>query len=304
MPKMTPSSILDDVLKLHRCMPAQADHFVLCNGKHVRYLISLRGGTKHLVRSVASYGGKLAMLLRLLPYVPFRLLQAAHIGYYAQAELCAPVARQLPNTAEWNMLVGTYDEKQKLVVQAFSADEAGCIFVKIGNAATEVQMTAEMRFLQERHNHFHYVQLPELLAATYRQDGAPFNIQVTREFKGSKVPPRLTQDIVAVYREIAGEPQLLDGQLCEFSHGDFVPWNLRHTDKGYVVFDWEHCGMKPCGYDLVYFGVVMRLACQGMMFDEAFDASLADIRRFIPDMTMDKELFYHLFTSVITPDGF
>lgn len=301
---MTPSSILDEVLKLHRCTPLQADHFVLCNGEHIRYLISLRGGTKHLVRSVASYGGKLTALLRLLPYVPFRLLQAAHIGYYAQAELCASVVRQLPSISEWNMLVGTYDEKQKLVVQAFSEDESDCIFIKIGNAATEVQMTAEMRFLQESHTRFHCVQLPELLAASYRAEGAPFNIQVTREFRGCKVPPLLTEDIVAVYREIAGEPQLLDGQLCEFSHGDFVPWNLRRTDKGYIVFDWEHCGMKPRGYDLVYFGVVMRLACYGMAFDEAFDAALADLRRFIPDMVMDKEFFYRLFTAVITPDGF
>lgn len=298
------SPILSQVVEIEPCAPSCATHFALCNGRRLRYLISMEGGCRPLVRSVASYGGKLALLMRLLPLLPYRLLAAAHLGFFARVRLHAAVQAVLPQGMGWNMLVGTYDAKQKLVVQAFPADGGDCHFVKIGNEATEVQMTAEMRFLQETHPRFQRVQVPELLSAAYRAEGAPFNIQVTREFRGSKVPAELTEDIVAVYREIAGDPQLVDGQLCEFSHGDFVPWNLRRTDRGYIVFDWEHCGMKPRGYDLVYFGVVMRLACRGMSFDDAFAASLTDLHRFIPDLEMEKETFYRLFTSVITPDGF
>lgn len=298
------SPILSQVAEIEPCAPSCATHFALCNGRRLRYLISTDGGCRPLVRSVASYGGKLALLLRLLPLLPFRMLAAAHLGFFAKVRLHAAVRDVLPQGLLWNMLVGTYDAKQKIVVQAFPAGGGDCHFVKIGGEATEAQMTAEMHFLQERPSRFHRVQLPELLAVFYRAEGAPFNIQITREFRGSKVPLLLTEYIVALYREIAGEPQLIDGMLCEFSHGDFVPWNLRRTDKGYIVFDWEHCGMKPCGYDLVYFGVVMRLACRAMTFDNAFDAALADIRRFIPTFTMEKALFYRLFTTVITPDGF
>lgn len=298
------SPILSQVAAIEPCAPACATHFALCNGRKLRYLIATEGGCRPLVRSAASYGGKLAMLLRLLPLLPYRVLAAAHLGFFARARLHAAVQELLPQGASWNLLVGTYDAKQKLVVQAFPSHGGACHFIKIGNETTERQMTAEMRFLQESPTRFHCVQLPELLAVSYRAEGAPFNIQVTREFRGSKVPAELTEGIVAVYREIAGEAQLINGQLCEFSHGDFVPWNLRRTDRGYIVFDWEHCGIKPRGYDLVYFGVVMRLACHGMTFDAAFDASLADLHRFVPDITMEKELFHRLFTSVITPDGF
>lgn len=298
------SPILSQVAEIEPCAPSCATHFALCNGRRLRYLISTEGGCRPLVRSVASYGGKLALLMRLLPLLPYRLLAAVHLGFFAKVKLHAAVQNVMPQGASWNMLVGTYDAKQKLVIQAFPTEGGDCRFIKIGNEATEAQMTAEMRFLQKFRTRFHRVQLPELLSAVYRAEGAPFNIQVTREFRGSKVPAELTEDIVDVYREIAGETQRIDGQDCEFSHGDFAPWNLRLTDKGYIVFDWEHCGMKPCGYDLLYFGVVMRLACHGMTFDAAYAATLTDIRRFIPDFAMEKDLFYRLFTDVITPDAF
>lgn len=298
------SPILAQVVDIQPCAPSCATHFALCNGRRLRYLIALRGGCRPLTRSVASYGGKLALLMRMLPLLPYRLMAAAHLGFFARTALHPAVQSLLPQDRGWNLLVGTYDAKQKLVVQAFSADGADCLFAKIGNEATEAQMKAEMRFLQQEHACFHRVQVPELVSAAYRAEGAPFNVQVTREFRGAKVPAVLTEDIVALYREIAGETQHIGGQPCEFSHGDFTPWNLRRTETGYIVFDWEHCGMKPQGYDLVYFGVVTRLACRGLVFDAAFEEALTDIRRYIPDFKMDKDLFYRLFTSVITPDGF
>lgn len=299
-------SILDEVLDLHRCAPRQASHFVLCKGERMRYLIDLRGGTKHLVRSVASYGGKLALLLRLLPYVPFRLLRAAHLGYYAQAKLCPPVMRLLPaDKSSWNMLIGTYDEKQKLVLQCFTPSSARCTFIKVGNQATEKEMRAEISFLRTGKSSGKLLEIPKLLAFQLRAEGSPFNMLVSQEFHGSKIPAELTKDICSLWREIAAfkQEEHEDG-LYEFSHGDFTPWNLRKTETGYIVFDWEHCGMAPHGYDLVYFGVVTRLACKGMTFDKAFADTLDDIRRFIPDFTLDKALFYRLLTSVITPDGF
>lgn len=298
------SPILSQVVNIEPCAPSCATHFALCNASRLRYLIATNGGCRPLTRSVASYGGKLTVLLRLLPILPFRLLAAAHLGFFAKVSLHPAAQAVLPQKMGWNMLIGTYDTKQKLVIQAFPQNDGNCLFIKIGNEATEEQMTAEMRFLQEEHANFRRVLLPELLSAAYRAEGAPFNMQVTQEFHGSKVPLELTADIVALHREIAGEAQLSDGHPCEFSHGDFTPWNLRRTDKGYIVFDWEHCGMKPCGYDLVYYAVVTRLACLKMGYDDAFAEAICDIRRFIPDFCMDKTLFYQTFTSVITPEGF
>lgn len=298
------SPILSQVAEIEPCAPACATHFALCNGRRLRYLISVRGGCRPLTRSAASYGGRLAFLLRLLPVLPYRLLAVARLGFFAKVKLHAAVQDMLPRDSGWNMLVGTYDAKQKLVVQTFTRTDGECLFLKIGNEATERQMTAEMRFLQQKHEGFERVQLPELVSAVYRAEGAPFNMQVTKEFLGDKVPIELTEAIITLQQEIAGAPRLIDGQPCEFSHGDFTPWNLRRTNNGFLVFDWEHCGMKPCGYDLVYYAVVTRLACRNMSFDAAFDDALRDIRRFRPDFAMDKDLFYRLFTAVITPDGF
>lgn len=299
------SSILDEVLIHQPCAPAQASHFVLCNGARMRYLISLRGGTRHLVRCVAAYGGKLALLLRLLPYLPFRLLCTAHLGFYTKADLHPEVSTALPADCHWNMLIGTYDSKQKLVLQCFTPESEDSTFVKVGNEATEQEMRTEISLFRDIAPIGKLMEIPRFTGGVLREEGCTFNLMMTKEFHGSKVPAELTADICELWREIADlRREEKEGVIYEFSHGDFTPWNLRHTGVRYIVFDWEHCGMKPYGYDLVYYCVVLRLACRAMRFDEAFDESLLDIRRFIPDFTMDKSLFFNLFTDVITPDGF
>lgn len=302
---MSSSGILEDVLHYRACRKAQASHFVLCNGARMRYLISLNGGTAYLVRSVAAYGGKLAFLLRLLRFIPFQLLRLVRLGYYVQADLHPAVNEVIPPTCHWNMLIGTYDEKQKIVLQCFSRKAPDSTFVKVGNEATEKEMNAEISFFCDAACSGRLMELPGLLSYRLRRDGHPFNLLVTREFHGRKVVAELTKDICSLWREIADiKRENRGGDLYEFSHGDFTPWNLRYTGTRYIVFDWEHCGMKPYGYDLMYYAVVLRLACKGMGFEEAYADSLADIRRYIPDFEMDKQLFYHLLTEVITPDGF
>lgn len=271
----------------------------------MRYLVHVGTGAIPLRRCVASYGGKLALLLRLLPCLPYRLLSFVHLGFFAEVALRPSVASMLGEGERWNVLVGTYNEKQKLVVQCFASSTSDCRFIKIGNEATEVQMTAEMHFLQQAgKQRYRRMLVPQLTEAVYRSQGAPFNIQVTREFHGRKVPPVLTEDIYELYRDIAGEPFLKEGQPYEFSHGDFTPWNLRRCGDTFVVFDWEHCGTKPHGYDLVYFETVVGLACRGKGFEAAFTEAVESVRRFEPDFDMDRDLFYRLFTEVITPEGF
>ena len=70
-----------------------------------------------------------------------------------------------------------------------------------------------------------------------------------------KVEPELTEDIVRIYEELAGQKKVIDGVECEFSHGDFAPWNIKKNGKQYTVFDWEHCGYRMKGFDLIHYGL-------------------------------------------------
>lgn len=296
--------IIDETMRLLPCEAGEADHFVICKGDRLRYIIAM-GGETPLVRCVVSYGGKAALLLKLLAYLPKCLLRLAKIGFWAKIQLHETILAALPQGSRWNVLVGTYCEKQKLVFQCFEHIHGESIFVKVGNKASEHEMQAEMNFLQKGSPSFRNVEIPQLMQARFRSEGMPFNIMTTREFHGEKEAEELTVDIIAAWREIAAVAQenTANGVL-EFSHGDFTPWNLRRRGEHRIVFDWEHCGMKPHGYDVLYWGVVTRLARRGMNFDAAYADAIAELAELGVHPDMDKACFYRLFTEVITPDGF
>lgn len=294
------SSIIDDALIIHPCAAAEATHFVIHKGTQLRYLIA-KDGVQPLVRCVVSYGGKAALLLRLLAYVPRPVLVWARLGFWAKVKMHESVRTVIPRGCHWNILVGTYCEKQKLVFQCFEKKDKESLFVKVGNKASEREMQAEMSFLNKNGLSLHKVKLPQLVQTVFRSESCPFNIMITREFHGEKAAEQLSQDIVSVWREIAAVAQTVG---LEFSHGDFTPWNLRRSGKHHIVFDWEHCGMKPHGYDLLYWAVVTRLARRRMNFDEAYEDALAELKSLHVYPCMTKEHFYRLFTEIITPDGF
>lgn len=298
------SGIISDALRIESCTAAAATHYIISKGSQLRYIIA-KGGEAALVRSVVSYGGKAAMLLKLLSWLPKCVLTWAHLGFWAKVEAQADIRALIPQGYRWNVLVGTYCEKQKLVFQCFEKPQSESIFVKVGNAASEREMQAEMNFLQQDHPSFIKGELPQLLRAHFRSESTPFNIMVTREFRGEKIGIVLTQAVVDLWKEIAAVEQR-DGATghLEFSHGDFAPWNLRRQGAHDIVFDWEHCGLRPHGYDLLYWGVVTRLACCGMRFEEAYEAAVEELRHYDVHPAMTKEEFYQLFTEVITPDGF
>lgn len=298
------SGIISNALRIEPCSAAAATHYVICKGTRLRYIVA-KGGEAALVRSVVSYSGKAALLLKLLSLLPKRVLTWAHLGFWAKLEAHADITALIPQGYRWNVLVGTYCDKQKLVFQCFERPTAESIFVKVGNAASECEMQAEMSFLQKSHLSFVKAELPQLLGVHFRSENSPFNIMMTREFHGEKADIILTQAVVDIWKEISAVEQA-DGEAghLEFSHGDFAPWNLRRHGAHYIVFDWEHCGMRPHGYDLLYWGVVTRLARCGMLFDEAYEAAVAELQHYDVHPSMTKEEFYHLFTEVITPDGF
>lgn len=292
------SGILEQALRCSPCAPREATHFVLCQREKMRYLISLRGGAQPLVRSMVAYGGKLALLMRLLRVLPYRLLAAGHMGYFARAELHPAITAVVPHGHEWNMLVGTYWPKQKLVLQCFRKGEPLCAFVKVGNAASAAEMHTEMDFLAAPH-HFRYVELPEVLAMRRAEGDCPFDILVTREFLGDKVQPVLTEDIYRVYQEISADCRTENGQTLALSHGDFAPWNIRKKGDRYIVFDWESCAYRPVGHDIVHFLTAVYTNLHALPLPAAISRAVADIRAYDPDFSIDEAAFAQAYLDIM-----
>lgn len=288
------SGILSEAIQITRCEHKLATHFVICNGQRIKFLINLHKGFKYLRKAVAPYNKKLAFLLNLLPVIPWSGLKLAQLGYFAKVSLHPSVSAAIPNNRQWNVLVGTYDDAQKLVIQCFSHQEKRCVYAKIGNAGSASQMEREIHFLQDGKNYKSFV-TPNLLHSELMSDGASFNIQITDEFEGKKISTILNKDIYQIAQEIAGETILIKGEAFSFSHGDFAPWNIRKKNSTYTVFDWEHCGMRPIGYDLAYFIMISEIAFQKRSFDEAYSIAIKRIHELNPQIILDKNLIQREF---------
>lgn len=292
------SGILEQALQCTPCSRKEATHFVLCKGGKMRYLISLQGGAARLTRSLVAYGGKLALLMKLLSLLPYRLMAAAHLGFFARAELHPAIAAMVPEEHEWNMLVGTYWPKQKLVLQSFRKGEPLCAFVKVGNTASAAEMHTEMDFLATPHP-FSLIELPEVLGMRRAEEDCPFDILVTREFRGDKVEPRMTEDIYRIYRELSADVHEENGQQLALSHGDFAPWNIRRHGNRYIVFDWESCAYRPAGHDAVHFLTAVYTNLHGMPLAAAVSRAVADIRAYEPEFVINEAAFAKAYLDIM-----
>lgn len=293
---MPNSNIISQVVKIENTDKKAATHFAICNGSHLRYLIDLNGGAKRLSKNISTYSKKLTMLMYFIDIIPFSLLSSMNLGRFVKPELDSEVeaCRRITQKKYWNMIVGTYDEKQKIVLQCFNTSE-NADFIKIGNAATEKEMNAEISFLQQKRVYSTF-DVPQLLGSVSRTDGANFNIQITKEFIGSKVEPILTQDIVNIYKELSSNTK----DNLTFSHGDFAPWNLKRRGNKYTLFDWEHCGYRMPGFDLMHYATIIQKVLHGKELSEAFDEGLKNIHQFLPDFYVEKEAFLIEFEKLRT----
>lgn len=293
---MSDSGILSQVVKIEKTNKKLATHFALCNGSQFRYLIDLKGGKTRLSGNISTYSRKLRLLMQFIGVSPLFLFKWLRLGYFVKANLHPEVEKCRKDTKKesWNMIIGTYDEKQKLVLQCFNHDEEAD-FIKIGNALTEDEMNAEITFLNTRKKYLTF-EIPELVDTKRRADGSTFNIQVTKEFCGSKVEPVLSQDIIAIYKELSKDKEC----DLEFSHGDFAPWNLKKDKSRYTLFDWEHCGYRMKGFDIMHYATIIEAVINGKCFSDAFDSGLNNIRKFIPDFEIDKAEFLKEFMKLRT----
>lgn len=293
---MGDSGILLQVVKIKKTRKRTATHFAICNGCYLRYLIDLTGGKKRLRNSISTYSKKLELLMKWIRVLPFFFLQKVNLGYYVHVQLhpCIDNCKEHINKYNWNMIIGTYDERQKIVLQCFNK-EGDSLFIKVGNAATEVEMATEISFLHKR-NMYQLFHIPTLIGSKRRSDGYEFNIQITEDFHGDKVEPTLNEDVIKIYQEISKEKK----SDLEFSHGDFAPWNLRKTKKDYVLFDWEHCGYRMKGFDLMHYAMIIETNIHKKEVSEAFDTGLANIQKYLPNFYIDKRNFLKEFQKLRT----
>lgn len=154
-------------------------------------------------------------------------------------------------------------------------------------------MNAEISFLQQKKVYSTF-DIPQLLDSISRADGTTFNIQITKEFVGDKVEPILTQEIVEIYKELSKDKK----NGLEFSHGDFAPWNLKRNGDKYTLFDWEHCGYRMPGFDLMHYAEIIEVVINQKDFSEAFEAGLKNIRKYITDFSIDKDEFLDAFRKL------
>lgn len=282
------SGILQEALEIAECSRREASHFAIKHKDRIKFLVELTSGTTHLCQTVAAYNSRLAILMRLLPVIPLALLRMAKLGYYAKVNLHPSVEAMVPKRHRWNILVGTYDSTQKIVLQCFCPTKKLCTFVKVGNRGSADQMENEITYLRNfQKSDLFYT--PNLLGACLLSEGADFNIQVTEEFRGAKIPPALTKELCCIATEIAGESIDINGVPHTFSHGDFAPWNIRRVGARHIVFDWEHCGLRPEGYDVAYFIIMTEVALNKLDFDSAFQRAKDTLRQLIPALKLDKE---------------
>lgn len=296
---MGDSGILQQAVKIEKVNKAQASHFALCNGDQIRYLIALDGGKKRLSGNVATYSSKLGLLMKMLVYLPFPVLNMTKLGYYVKVALHPVIEGELQKLKPdaWNMIVGTYDEKQKLVLQCYWKNKTLATFIKVGNQATEKEMIAEIAFLKSGQEYKSF-EIPTILSSREKDKDCPFNLQITKEFVGKKVEAELTEDIVKIYKELSAPKKLIDGIEYEFSHGDFAPWNIKKSGNQYTVFDWEHCGYRMPGFDLMHYATIIEVVIHEKKMEEAFIQGLENIKVYEPSFSINQKAFFNEFSHL------
>lgn len=291
---MQESLIMSQIFDIKEVNRNNATHFVLCDGDRIRYLVELKKGRRKLGNNISAYSKKLELLMKNFQWIPFVVLKMLGLGFYAKIRLKAPVKEYCAHYKYWNAIIGTYDERQKIVFQCFNSESQLCDFIKVGNQSTRNEMSTEIDFLKENIQ-FNTFKCPELIDGIILSD---LNIQITREFFGEKVAPVLSDAIISIYEEISMYRSDAAGHT--FSHGDFAPWNLKYGHEGYTVFDWEHCGYRIPGYDLMHFQTLIEMVINKRDYISAKKEALSVIKTKISGFEIDIDEFSSEFEKTVT----
>jgi thiamine kinase-like enzyme len=302
---MEASGILKDIIQYQETDKKASTHFALCKDNKIRYFIDLKEGKKRLSANISHYSKRLGLLMKLLNYLPFEVIKAAKLGYFVEANFCREIDEYITKKSKpgckYNIIVGTYDNKQKLVVQLWENKKSQAVYYKIGNKCSAKEMLTEIEYLKSsaKYNTF---AVPELIHAQTMDNNYEYNIQITREFSGEKVEPILTDDIFMIYKELVMSKgiEVIDSISYGFSHGDFAPWNLKKCKNGYVLFDWEHCGTRFYGFDLIHFIYQIEYLLNNRSEEEAFELALGQAQQCDKNISNKniKELFFDEYRKI------
>lgn len=277
------SGIIEETIKYEETGKKKATHFVIYNKRNLRYFIDLRKGKKLLVNSLSSYSLRHKLLIYIIKYMPYRMIKILKLGFFVEAQLAKDISEFINNNNKdilnWNVIVGTYDDKQKIVIQVLN-EKYEIIYYKIGNMGSNKQMKKEIQYLNNKKTYSRF-NLPEIIYNQLLDNSNKFNIMATREFKGNKVDPILTNDIYMIFKEIfeSNDNKEVNGINYGFSHGDFAPWNLKKTRDGYIVFDWEHYGIRFYGFDLIHFVFQIEHKLNNKSKEDALRSSIKQVQQ-------------------------
>lgn len=272
------------------------NYLAIYSGGNLRYLINNEKGNaffakQKLSNNIATYSSKLSLLMKLLKWIPTRLLVMGGIGKRVSLKIDSEIKNAVEKISEekyngktiyFNVIIGSYVEKQKIVLQCFCPEaRETTVYLKIGDEHTETEISAETAYLKKPIVTDAF-RSPELCYSSVRRKGNKYNIQGTNEFVGETVPPVINADIVAIYRAICqSHIEMMDdeGNRLFFSHGDFAPWNIKKNNEEYIVFDWEYCGFRFYGFDLIHFAWQIENKLNKKDVHRAFKSAIAECKK-------------------------
>lgn len=253
------------------------------------------------MKNVSTYSKKLSILMKILKFVPFMILEKCGLGYYVKAELSDEIDNFIKRTSQensvWNVIVGTYDKKQKIVIQLWRDNEYNNKYYKIGNKNSNKEMINEIGFLKKNKFKYETFNIPNIVDSQLIESGFEFNIQLTDEFIGKRVEPIITEDIYKIYKEIVESKDKIeiDGVLYGFSHGDFAPWNIKKDNTDYIIFDWEHCGFRFYGFDLIHYLFQIENLLNNKSKEDAIELAMMQFNKLEGKEIYKKEILKHMY---------
>jgi hypothetical protein len=301
---MIRSKIVDNVIPYRKSKRKAASHFLLCYGGKMKYFISMNNGKKRLVANKANYSILANFLFTIINFMPFWFLKILKLGNYVKASLNNEIDEFLKSNNlslyNWNVLIGAYDNKQKVVIQLWKKDE-NSIYCKVGDISSYNELLSEIEFIKNETGLYSFF-IPQLIGYQVIDSSHFYNILLTKEIRGRKVNPCLTEGIFHIFKEIADSKgiKIINGIPYAFSHGDFTPWNMKKYKNKYFIYDWEHCGFRFYGFDLIYYLYQIERLLHKKTKDKALDIAIKKSHRL--DNTIIYNNLNELFWSEFNKD--
>jgi hypothetical protein len=174
----------------------------------------------------------------------------------------------------FNILIGTYDEFQKIIIQILC--NGSIYYLKVGDSSSLTLMLSEIGFLKEGLS-FTNFDVPKYVSSKTSKNQ---NILVTEHFEGKKQQSIFDKKIFKCWEEICNLYEFKEekGIRMAFSHGDFTPWNIILRDGKPLIYDWEYCGYRFYGFDIIHYNFQVERLINGNSTSEALEMAIDKVK--------------------------